>query len=252
VSREQTATGAAPSKETPSKETPSKDTPSMTSSMSRRDALGASAGLVVGAALEATLAGCRADAPSANASEPAATAAAPTPRAPAEPGKFTLEQRALVDELTEYLIPETSSPGARRAEVAAYIEGVVFAVLDEEDRQAFCAGLDAIDASARQKHGRAFWSCGAEARSKLVRAFFAADAKGAPSGGGHAGSPGAAAVAATNELERAFRERLRELTITGFCKSRLGATRVLQYDPIPGAYDGCRSLESVGRAWATS
>ncbi|HTV22917.1 MAG TPA: gluconate 2-dehydrogenase subunit 3 family protein [Polyangiaceae bacterium] len=206
--------------------------------MSRRDALGTSAGIVMGAALQAALAGCRADPPSASASEPAPAAPAePAPPEPAatEPGSFSRAQRAIIDEVADVLIPETDSPGARRAEVPAYIEGVVFAVLEDDDRRALCEGLDAIDAAARQKHGQPFAACPPEAKSALVNALFASGGTPAP-----------------NERELAFRRRLRELTITGFCKSRFGATRVLQYDPIPGAYDGCRTLESVGRAWATS
>jgi gluconate 2-dehydrogenase gamma chain len=192
--------------------------------MSRRDALGTSAGLVVGAAIEATLAGCRSEPAPAAASEPAAPSAATS-----EPGRFTPEQRAILDGIVDFLIPETTSPGARQAEVPAFIEGVVLAVLDDADRRAFCDGLDAVAASARQKHGLPFAICSPAVRLELVRSLFGPE-----------------------EATRAFAQRVRELTISGFCKSRFGATRVLQYDPIPGAYDGCRSLESVGRAWATS
>ena len=210
--------------------------PSQASSLSRRDALGTSAGLVVGAAIEATLAGCRSEPPPAAASEPVPPTS--TAAAPSEPGRFTIEQRAIVEDIVDFLIPETTSPGARQAEVPAFIEGVVFAVLEDDARRAFCEGLAAVDASARQKQGLPFSGCSPEARLELVRSLLraASQATGAP-------EPDAA---------RAFARRVRELTITGFCKSRFGATRVLQYDPIPGAYDGCRSLESVGRAWATS
>lgn len=188
--------------------------------MSRRDALGTSAGLVVGAAIEATLAGCRSE---------------PAPAAASEPGRFSLEQRAIVESIVDFLIPETASPGARQAEVPAFIEGVVFAVFEDDERRTFCAGVDAVAAGARQMHAAPFSSCAPEAQIELVGALFA---------------PGP--VPPEPNVRRAFARRVRELTIQGFCKSRFGATRVLQYDPIPGAYDGCRSLESVGRAWATS
>jgi gluconate 2-dehydrogenase gamma chain len=206
---------------------------SQSSSMSRREALGTSAGLVVGAAIEATLAGCRSEPPPAAAGEPSTPVAAAS--APNEPGRFSLEQRAIVESIVDFLIPETTSPGARQAEVPAFIEGVVFAVFEDDERRAFCEGIDAVAASARQKHAAPFSSGSPEARIELVRALFAP-----------------VPVAPEPDATRAFARRMRELTIQGFCKSRFGATRVLQYDPIPGAYDGCRSLESVGRAWATS
>lgn len=214
--------------------------------MSRRDALGTSAALVVGAALEATLAGCRADASASSTHAAPATTAPEPPAASSEP-RFSPEQRAIIDAAADFLIPETSSPGALRAEVPAYVEGVVFAVLADDERTAFLGALDALDRRAREAHGRSFSSCPPEARLALVRELFTPPAASPAQGAG-----GAPAEAALSEPERTFRQRLRELIITGFCKSRFGATRVLQYDPIPGAYDGCRSLESVGRAWATS
>jgi gluconate 2-dehydrogenase gamma chain len=200
---------------------------SQASAMSRRDALGTSAGLVVGAAIEATLAGCRSEPAPAAASEPATQPAAAVTAS--EPGRFSPEQRAILDGIVDFLIPDTTSPGARQAEVPAFIEGVVLAVLEDAERRAFCDGLHAVAASAQQKHGLPFVICSPQVRLELVRSLFGPE-----------------------EATRAFARRVRELTISGFCKSRFGATRVLQYDPIPGAYDGCRSLESVGRAWATS
>jgi hypothetical protein len=43
----------------------------------------------------------------------------------------------------------------------------------------------------------------------------------------------------------------KELTLLGFFTSEPGATQVLQYDPVPGAYHGCVPLEEVGKTWAT-
>jgi hypothetical protein len=37
----------------------------------------------------------------------------------------------------------------------------------------------------------------------------------------------------------------------GFFTSEPGATQVLQYEAVPGAYKGCVPLSEVGRTWAT-
>jgi gluconate 2-dehydrogenase gamma chain len=45
----------------------------------------------------------------------------------------------------------------------------------------------------------------------------------------------------------------RELTLLGFFTSEAGATQVLQYEAVPGAYHGCLPLSEAGngRTWAT-
>jgi hypothetical protein len=44
---------------------------------------------------------------------------------------------------------------------------------------------------------------------------------------------------------------MKELTMLGFFTSEPGATQVLQYEAVPGAYKGCVPLSEVGRTWAT-
>ncbi len=52
--------------------------------------------------------------------------------------------------------------------------------------------------------------------------------------------------------KRPFILLLKELTVVGFFTSEPGATQVLQYEAVPGAYHGCLPLAEVGKTWATS
>ena len=51
------------------------------------------------------------------------------------------------------------------------------------------------------------------------------------------------------QLQPFFRH-LKELTLTGYYTSEIGATEELQYEHTPGRYDACVPLEEVGRTWA--
>jgi len=51
---------------------------------------------------------------------------------------------------------------------------------------------------------------------------------------------------------RQFVLTTKELTIVGFFTSEPGATQVLQYEAVPGAFKGCEPLSKVGKTWATS
>ncbi len=70
---------------------------------------------------------------------------------------FTREEFALVDELTELIIPtDEHSPGARAARVAAYIDERLAESFEEEPKQRWREGLKLIEKISREMHGRAF------------------------------------------------------------------------------------------------
>jgi gluconate 2-dehydrogenase gamma chain len=64
----------------------------------------------------------------------------------------------------------------------------------------------------------------------------------------------------TNKIKEVFRTvdgrqffmTTKELTVSGFFTSEPGATQVLQYEAVPGAFHGCLPLAEVGKTWATS
>ncbi len=72
---------------------------------------------------------------------------------------FTRAEFAMVDELSEMIIPtDDHSPGARAAQVAAFIDKSLAETLEVETRQQWRAGLKSIDTLAREMHGQAFMS----------------------------------------------------------------------------------------------
>jgi Gluconate 2-dehydrogenase subunit 3 len=85
---------------------------------------------------------------------------------------FTPAELALVDELTEMIIPaDGHSGGARAARVAAFIDGrLAEAVLapDVEARQHWRDGLARVEALAREGHGAGFLAGTAEQRAAVL------------------------------------------------------------------------------------
>ena len=82
---------------------------------------------------------------------------------------FSREEFALVDELTEMIIPtDDHSPGARAAGVAAYIDARLAESFGEEPKQLWRDGLKLIDSLSQQMHGRAFLQAAPEQRLGLL------------------------------------------------------------------------------------
>ena len=99
----------------------------------------------------------------------------------AQPGArtfFTREELALVDELSEMIIPaDEHSPGARAAKVAAYIDARLAEAFDVADRTTWRDGLKLIDALSRQAGGKAFLESTPAQRLALLEGIAANEAK---------------------------------------------------------------------------
>src|SRR5580692_5778742 len=94
---------------------------------------------------------------------PALFAVADTPRF------FTPAEFALLDELTEAIIPsDDHSPGARAAQVAAYIDARVAEAFDGKVRDDWRDGLKLVDELSRKMHDRPFMEASPEQRVAVL------------------------------------------------------------------------------------
>ena len=85
------------------------------------------------------------------------------------PAFFTREELALVDELSEMIIPaDEHSPGARAANVAAYIDARLAEAWDETDRTKWRDGLKLVDELSRSSNGKSFLQASPEERLAIL------------------------------------------------------------------------------------
>jgi hypothetical protein len=82
---------------------------------------------------------------------------------------FTPAEFALVDELSEMIIPtDAHSPGARAARVAGEIDRSLADSLDAERQASWRAGLRSVDALSREMHGGSFLNLPPAARLAVL------------------------------------------------------------------------------------
>ena len=83
--------------------------------------------------------------------------APPAPALPSAPKFFTAPEFALLDELSDLIIPtDAHSPGARVAGVATYIDFRLSESLDTDQQAKWHSGLAAVDALSQELHGKPF------------------------------------------------------------------------------------------------
>ena len=82
---------------------------------------------------------------------------------------FTPEELALVDELSELIIPtDDHSPGARAAKVTAYIDSRLAEAWEEQERTDWREGLKRIDQLSQESSGKPFMQSSADQRLAVL------------------------------------------------------------------------------------
>ena len=200
--------------------------------MKRREVLQQAAAVlgyaITGPALAGILNGCKA-----------------TPDLAFKPEFFPADQASLVAALTEIIIPRTDTPGAIDAGVSMFIDRMLKEIYPKEGQDAFLKGLSDFDDGARKSYGNAFMDCSDEEKLSYFKSQH--DTAVGKGGSGYSGG----FWASTEKNAKPFIVELKELTLLGFFTSEPGATKVLQYNQVPGPYKGCVPLTEVGKTWAT-
>lgn len=160
-----------------------------------------------------------------------------------KPTVLTQAQADLVTAVVDIMIPRTATPGAKDVGVPAFIDTLLKDVYSASDRDRYLAGLAEFDTAAQTAYGKPFVALDRSQQSTLVHKFH---------------DP---AVAAERRLDhpegapvqRPFILMTKELALVGFFTSVPGATEVLQYQAIPGAWHACIPLSEAGngKTWAT-
>ncbi len=136
---------------------------------------------------------------------------------------------ALVAELCDIILPKTNTPSATEAGVPNFIHIIMVECTPEAEREAFARGLKAL-ASGKDNYVKL------PPDRKLT--FLQQLDKEARAAGANA-----------NEAQAAWR-KLKELTVIGYFTSEIGASKVLDYVPVPGKWEPCVPLKEGQRAWA--
>jgi len=161
-----------------------------------------------------------------------------------KPDFFTADQAQLISELSEIIIPKTTTAGAKDAGVPFFIDSMLKEVYPKQDQDAFIKGLVEFDEDAKKAFGDSFVDCKPADQVAHVKKHHDAALAGSDvnvsSGWWNSGSG-----------EMPFILKVKELTILGFFTSEPGATKVLKYEEVPGPYKGCVPYEEVGKQWAT-
>jgi hypothetical protein len=190
------------------------------------------------------------------------------------------DQAVLLDEITEVIMPTTSTPGAKAAKVADTIQLILKDCYKPEQQKHFQKGLADVDAESQKAYSKPFVDLSVEQKTAILKQFeqlAKTEAKQHPKRQEKlAKDPettlGASAPAGSDQTQAKlvdaetgivvkdvdknpsltpFFTLVKELTILGYFSSEIGCTQALAYVQIPGRYEGVVKLKEGQKAWAT-
>jgi hypothetical protein len=150
---------------------------------------------------------------------------------------FTDSDVALMDEIGETIIPETTTPGAKAVGIGNFMAMMVLDVYTEQDQEAFQDGLKSIRNDFDKQYGHSFMEGTPEERQQFLGKlneglYIQTDAD------------------KQDDKPTPYFRMLKELTLLGYFSSEIGSTQALRYIETPGRYDACIPYKKGDRAWA--
>jgi len=147
----------------------------------------------------------------------------------------------LISELVDVIIPTTAnSPGAKLAQVQDYIINYMEDCASRKEYTNFLNGLNNLRERCENNYGCNFESCSTLQKNELLDNL-----------DNSWNSKGLLMKINNKLLGRSFFNILKTLTIEGYCTSYIGATKHLEYNPIPGKYVAITTLKINQKSWAT-
>ena len=137
-------------------------------------------------------------------------------------GGLSEQQLALVGAIADTILPRTDTPSATDVGVPAFVDVVVSENDTDEDRAAFLAGLDSIEALAKSTAGDAFAQLAPAARASVIDAIEGAASRRA-------------------DPARTY-WRLKGLIVHGYFTSEPVMKDVLKYEVMPGRFEGAAPM----------
>lgn len=165
-------------------------------------------------------------------------------------GAFTAADVALLDEIADTMLPETSTPGAKAAKTGAFMALMVTDVYTEPAQRVFRDGLRQLDDACREAHGAPFMAATPAQRLVLLEALDREQKTAMEERAAAPRSRAPAAAPAGDEPAHYFR-MMKELALLGYFTSEIGCTRAMRYVESPGRFDPCVRHAPGDKAWAS-
>jgi hypothetical protein len=174
---------------------------------------------------------------------------------------FSAEDISFLDEVGETILPKTNTPGAKQAQVGEFMKVMVNDCYDETDQKTFHEGISRLNEACEKMHKTSFMEASPEQKQSLLISLdkeakeyqkkkndFDKEQRQKEKEEKDKGNKDFK----KERMQSHYFTMFKQLTITGFFTSKIGATEALRYMPVPGKYDGAFPYKKGDKAWAAT
>jgi len=166
---------------------------------------------------------------------------------------------AYLNEIGETILPQTSTPGAKAADVGRFMTVMVNDCYEQGDQKVFREGMKKLNETADKKFDNTFMRLSAEQRHDLL-VELDKEAKSYQKKVDDFNDKQSASESeeiskgnlnyVRQNMSPHYFFMMKQLTMLGYFTSKIGMTQALRYEPVPGRYDGCIPYKKGDKAWA--
>ncbi|HLO44843.1 MAG TPA: gluconate 2-dehydrogenase subunit 3 family protein [Leadbetterella sp.] len=131
--------------------------------------------------------------------------------------QLSLADARLLDDLTETIMPETQTPGAKSLEIAKFVKLMVADVFSPEDRERFTKSLAKVEDVTKMLYGITFAECSTAQRLHLLQGL----------------------NLSSDKDQKWFFSTTKRLTVQAYTSSEYFLTNIAKFEFAPGRYLGC-------------
>lgn len=149
---------------------------------------------------------------------------------------FSAADIEYLDEIADTILPPTGTPGAKAAEVGAFMTVMVADTYTADEQAVFFEGLTTLNRECLADHGVSFMAATSLERTSLLERLDREQYDDRRNRG--------------PEAPVHYFQMLKELTLNGYFTSEIGYTEAMRYIESPGRFDPCVPYRVGDRAWA--
>ena len=133
---------------------------------------------------------------------------------------LNLAEVDLLVDLTEIIIPETSTPGARTLEISKFIKTMISDLYSKEDQQKFKSGMVKIEEIAKVLYGKSYLECSKEQKLHLLKGL----------------------ELSSDKDQKWFFDVTKRLCVQAYTSSEYYMVNIAKFEFAPARYYGCIPL----------
>ncbi|HET6994743.1 MAG TPA: gluconate 2-dehydrogenase subunit 3 family protein [Chitinophagaceae bacterium] len=168
---------------------------------------------------------------------------------------FTPANISLLDEIGETILPATSTPGAKAAQVGEFMKQFVTDCYSQAAQNSFMKGITQLQETCKKKYGKSFLDSSAEERTALLNDL-EKEAKEYNKAQAEKEMPAYEELKKKNKSDlfvaapQHYYTMIKQLTLLGFFTSKPGTTQAMRHVSVPGKYDGALPYKKGDKAYS--